>query len=113
MFPFYPGQLINTNNNQNGSSLLPKVTPHVQLANSGMQQVRPVVNPGPMVPGQISLAAGGMGLRPGVTMTSMIRPTGTLQFQTINSGGQTKVKLLMWDKFSHEHDIGHCSRQIQ
>ena len=76
------GQIISTDNSQNGSSLLPKVT-QVQLTNPCVQQVRP---------GQISLAAGGMGIRPGVTMASMIRPT--LQFQAIASGGQQKVSLI-------------------
>ena len=55
--------------------------------------MRPVVSQVTMAPGQFTLATGGLGIRPGVTMASVIRPA--LQLQTINSlavpGGQTKV----------------------
>ena len=47
-----------------------------------------------MAPGQFPLATGGLGIRPGATMTSVIRPG--IQLQTISSlpvhGGQTKVR---------------------
>ena len=106
------GQLINTNTNQNSASLLPRVPQNIQLANPGIHQIRPVVSPVTMAPGQITLATGGMGIRPGITMASVIRPA--LQFQTINSptvpGGQTKVGL---DKVGLGQNIFICCLPTQ
>ena len=67
---------------------MPKA-PHIQLSNPTVQNVRPPWNSLAVHANQITSASNVAGIRPAVTMASVIRPT--LQLQAVTSGCPTKV----------------------